>query len=142
MITDTSVVISQHRLVQPYRALLALCWVLPPLIFLFALWRAQPTVFAWVDVRLALPLLLLCLPALYVWHEGIDVRSDGVMRRMLLPRFFRDKDLAQCEETHKGVWRVWDVNQTVALEWHSAHLTQHERLVDELCEKIKSHADG
>ena len=66
-------VLSRHRLPKTYRYLLAALWVTPALILLGSLMIARGISLHLVDPRLLLPLVVMALPALYIWREGVDV---------------------------------------------------------------------
>lgn len=112
-------VLSRHRLPSGYRISLTLLWLLPIALLLLALLRAHGPSPALLDLRLLLPLLLMALPALYVWREGVDLLTDGLIVRAHWPRRYSYAELdAWRYDARAGrrVLTVWDCGGRKALE--------------------------
>ncbi|MBN8619744.1 MAG: hypothetical protein J0L63_12610 [Anaerolineae bacterium] len=128
-------VISRHRLPRPYRCGLVVLWLLPILLLLAAFWIGRGPGLHLFDPRLWLPLLLMGLPALYIWHEGVDVLPDGLRIRVHWPRYRSYAELDNWHlDTRQGrrLLTVWDRDNHKVLEVHSAHLTDLPRLLQSL----------
>jgi hypothetical protein len=113
-----AVVLSRHRLPPHYRAALALLWLLPIAVLLLALLGAHGPSPALLDPRL-LPLLLMTLPALYIWREGVDLLQDGIVVRVHWPRHYTYDELDNWyydARPEKHVLTVWDCDGRKALE--------------------------
>ena len=119
-------IISRHRLPQPYRGALVMLWLLPSLILLITLLLLHGE----RALAALLPLIILSLPALYIWREGVDVLSTGIIRRIHLPtRHYSYARLTRCTyDEANGVLRVWDERSEIALECRVGHLTDFDRL--------------
>jgi len=81
---------------------------------------------ALLDPRLIVPLLLMLLPACYVWQEGIDAHPNGITARMHVPRYHAYADLAawHIDDRPEGhILTVWDTQQRKVIALHAAHLT-------------------
>lgn len=118
--------ISRHRLPQPYRGALAALWLAPSALLLAALVIGHGMTPAMFDPRLLLPLLLLNLPALYFWSEGIDVWDDGIMRCAHLPRYYAYHQLDAWHFDPRPDHRVltlWDTRHRKVIECRAGHLT-------------------
>lgn len=127
-------VLSRHRLPRPYRIALGTAWSLPVALLVAALLAGQGLNPALLDPRLLVPLGLMLLPALYVWQEGVDVLTDGLVIRIHWPR---RRDYAELERwsLRQGVLTIWDQAQRKALEVQTAHLTD----VPELVQALEAH---
>jgi hypothetical protein len=136
LMTSTNIVISRHRLPQPYRAALAALWLLPSLMLLATL----ALLHGGRALAVLLPLVVLALPALYIWREGVDVLPTGIVRRIHLPtRRYSYAGLAGCAyDDANGVLRVWDSGGEIALECRAGHLTEFERLRALLAEQLEA----
>lgn len=132
---DAPSALSRHRLPLPYRRLLPLCWlILPALLLLTILLGAGPSA-ALFSPRLWLPLLALCLPALYWWQEGIDVCPTGLRRRSPFRRFLPYSQISGWvfdARPEIGVLRVFDEMHQIAIECRAAHLTGFAALLEAL----------
>lgn len=114
-----TIVLSRHRLPPNYRAALTLLWLLPIFILLLALLGAYGPSPALLDPRLLLPLLLMSLPALYVWREGVDLLDDGIVVRVYWPRHYSYDELDNWyydSRPQMRVLTVWDCGGRKALE--------------------------
>ncbi|NWF71149.1 MAG: hypothetical protein HXY40_18865 [Chloroflexi bacterium] len=132
-------VLSRHRLPRPYRAALALLWFAPVALLLAALLLAHGMTLALFDPRLLLPLLLLSLPALYVWQEGVDVLEDGLVARIHLPRYYPYQQLSYWRyDAHpaRRVLTIWRA-QYKALECRAGHLSDFPLLLRALEARVR-----
>jgi hypothetical protein len=135
------VVLSRHRLPQPYRVLLTLLWVAPAILLAMTLIIAYGAMAA--DFRLFSMIVLMLLPALYVWREGVDATPSGIIRRIHGTQRYRYATLMHWEYREStGVLRVWDKAGHVALECRAAHLTEFEGLIEILETCVKACADA
>jgi len=126
-------VYSRHRLPPPYRVLLTVTWVVPVILLLTAASIANRVTV--LDVR-ALPLLILLLPAVYSWREGVDVRDDGIVRRIHIPALIR-YDAIHGWTHERDLLIVWDEQGEKLLECHAAHLTDFPRLTAALHKQVQ-----
>jgi hypothetical protein len=134
-------VISRHRLKQPYRAALAALWLLPPglLVSLHVLVGGHTI----LDLRLALPVFLLALPAWYIWREGVDVTPGGFITRIHMPKRWRFDAVGRwIYDAKTGVLRVWDHGGQVAVECRASHMTEFQRLLETLEARVRANADA
>lgn len=134
-------VISRHRLPRVYRMGLAALWLLPPLLLALTPALARGIDTAMLDPRLWLPLLVMSLPALTIWREGVDVRADGLVTRFFWPRFYAYAQLESwCYDAHpqRRVITVWTDGDRKALECRAGHLTDARRLLDALHRHVRS----
>ncbi len=134
-------IISRHRLPRGYRLGLAGLWLTPPL--LLALTPALVRGFdaALLDPRLWLPLLVMALPALYIWQEGVDVRADGLTARFFWPRFHAYPQLdTWYYDAHpqRRVITVWDHANHKVLECRAGHLSDARGLLDALHRHVRN----
>lgn len=137
----TPTVISRHRLPPRYRLGLAALWLVPPLLLV-----ATPLVVrgfdrTLLDPRLWLPLLVMALPALYIWQEGVDVRADGIVARFFWPRFYAYPHLdTWVYDSHprRRVITVWNVSGRKVLECRAGHLTDARLLLDTLHRHVRN----
>lgn len=134
-------VISRHRLPRGYRYGLAALWLTPPVLLLLTPLLVLGVDPALLDPRLWGPLLIMALPALYVWQEGVDVRRDGLTARYFWPRFHA----YDCLDTwyydvrpDRRVITVWNAHNRKVLECRSAHLTQPRMLLDALHQHVRN----
>lgn len=103
--------ISRHRLPQPYRAALAILWVVPLALLILTIWIGRGFTLAVLDPRLLLPALIMLIPAAYVWREGIDVLPDGIIRRAHIPRYYTFDQLETWyfdRRNGRRVITIWD----------------------------------
>jgi hypothetical protein len=132
------VVLSRHRLPRPYRALLPLFILLPFPIFIVATLLGRGFSPALLDPRFWLPFAAALIPAVYWWHEGVDVLPRGLVRRMHLPRYYPYSALADWQyASREGLLTVWDKQGEKALECRAAHLTQFPQLLDSVRENVR-----
>ncbi len=127
--------VSQHRLPQPYRLVLAALWSLPGLVVLIAA-ASKPGLL--LDLRVLLPALVLLVPAAYIWREGVDVTPSAVIRRIHLPRRCPFHTLARWRFDHEsGILRVWNRDGEIVLECRREQMTDFEGLVTRLSAQIR-----
>jgi hypothetical protein len=133
-------VISRHRLPRFYRLALTVLWLTPIFIFSIALVLVHGLTPALIDPRFLLPLLLMTIPALYIWHEGIDILEDGIVSRVHLPRFYPYEHLNNWyfdSRPQRRVLTIWGERGKV-LECRAGHLTELNTLLKELKERINN----
>jgi hypothetical protein len=131
-------VISRHRLPRFYRVTLTVFWLTPIFILCGALVLAHGFTSALIDLRLLLPLVLMTIPALYFWQEGIDVLDDGIISRVHLPRYYSYEHLANWyfdSRPQRRVLTIWGERGKI-LECRAGHLTELNILLKELKERI------
>ena len=95
------------------------------MLFGLALLISQGITFAALDPRLLLPLLLMALPALYVWREGVDVLPGGLMTRSFWPRYYTYTHLDTWYvdwRPHRHLLTIWDAHQRKVFESRTGHL--------------------
>jgi len=134
-------VISRHRLPRAYRLGLAALWLTPPLLLVLTPALVRGFDAAFLDPRLWLPLLVMGLPALYIWQEGVDVRADGLIARFFWPRFYAYHHLdAWAYDAHpqRRVITVWQHGNRKVLECRAGHLTDARRLLDALRQHVRT----
>lgn len=137
-------VLSRHRLPQPYRGLLIVLWLLPLFLLVLALIYGHGMTLAVFDPRLLLIMGLMALPALYVWQEGVDVLSTGIVRRVYVPRYYAYADLHTWELAERRpiaacILTIWDSERQIVLAYHAAHLTGLPELVNALQTHLGEH---
>lgn len=124
-------ILSRHRLRQPYRGLLAGLFLLPVPLLLLGLIIGRGMTPGLIDPRLLLPLLVMGIPAAYVWREGIDTHPDGLTARIHWPRYYAYADLRgwRLENHPEGIiLMIWDRQRRV-FAVHAAHLTRLPQLL-------------
>jgi hypothetical protein len=133
-------VLSRHRLPRIYRAGLAALWLAPVGLFSLSILlshRFSPGVF---DLRFLMCLLLMCLPALYIWHEGVDVLRGGLRVRVYWPRTYTYDDLDNWyfdSRADRRVLTVWNTNNRRVLECRAGHLTDLAALIRALKDHVR-----
>lgn len=132
---DAPSALSRHRLPAFYRRALPGLWLLlPGLLLLFILVMTGPSA-AWFSPRLWIPLLIMALPAAYLWQEGVDICPTGLRRRIQLRRFVPYSEVAEwVYDARPGVrvLRVFDGALQIVLECRAAQLTDFDRLLEAL----------
>lgn len=120
-------ILSRHRLPQPYRGVMVGLWLLPVAILYGALVVAHGAAAAMAHPGLLFPLALMALPALYLWHEGIDVTEHGLWVRMrgwcYYPYSHLDTYTIDTRR-ERHVLKIWDVHNRRVLSCHATHLTE------------------
>ena len=106
-------VLSRHRLPRTYRLSLTGLWLAPTALFLITFIIAGLER-AGFDLSLLLPLVMMAVPALYVWHEGIDVLPGGL--RLGPTQSSRSRPPATLSDPRRG----WENTSTV---WRQARRT-------------------
>jgi hypothetical protein len=133
-------VISRHRLPRFYRVGLAALWLTPIAIFVLISilqWGFTPTL---LDPRFVLPLILMAVPALYVWHEGVDVLPSGIIRRIHVPHYYAYDSLETWyfdRRADRHVLTIWDTQNRKIVECRAGHLTDLPDLLDALKENVR-----
>lgn len=138
MMMTSEPILSRHRLPRPYRLCLVGFWLAPSFILLLALTLRAGTIP--LDPRLLLPLLLLTLPALYIWHEGIDVLPSGIVRRVHLPRYYTYAELETWyldSRPDRHTLIIWNGHRRKVVECRAAHLTDLPLLLRALKENVR-----
>jgi len=132
-------VLSRHRLPRPYRIGLMTLWLTPIGLFLMTLLFSHGLTPALFDPRLLIPLLLMVIPALYVWREGVDVLPDGLRVNQHIPRYHAYAELDNWHydsRPDKRVLMVWDSENHKALECRAV-LTDMPRLLRALKDNLR-----
>ena len=131
-------ILSRHRLPRPYRVGLTVMWLTPIGIFTLSLLLRHGV--ALVDVRLFALFALMALPAVYVWREGIDVLSHGIIRRVHIPQYFPYQTLDNWyfdpRTTHRTL-TVWDARNRKVVEIRAGHLTGMPVLLRALKDNVR-----
>jgi hypothetical protein len=128
-------VISRHRLPRRYRVSLTVLWLMPIVLLSLTLIISRGLSLALLDPRLLLPLFVMGVPALYVWHEGIDVLPSGIVARLHWPRYYPyDRLQTWYLDTRpdRRILIVWDTDDAKVLETHARQLTQLPALLTAL----------
>ncbi len=128
-------VISRHRLPPLYRVGLTVLWVVPQALLIAAIvveCGFQPALF---DPRLMVPELLMLVPAIYFWREGVDVLNGGVYRRMHLPQYVAFEEMQRWRYDQR-VLTVWDRTGGKILECRAGHLTDFPALLHTIQARI------
>lgn len=124
------VCLSRHRLPKFYRVSLTVLWLMPIGIFVLALllrWGMEL-----FDVRLLLLFLLMAIPAVYIWREGVDVLSSGIIRRVHIPRYYPYEALDTWyfdDRDGRRTLTLWDSHSRKILECRAGHLTEMPALL-------------
>ena len=132
---DAPSALSLHRLPAFYRRALPAVWLLLPgllLLLILLMTGFGPALFS---PRLWLPLLLMALPAAYLWQEGVDVCPTGLRRRIQVRRFIAYSEVAEwVYDARPGVrvLRVFDAGRQIVLECRAAQLTEFDRVIEAL----------
>jgi len=133
-------VLSRHRLPQPYRLLLVCFWLLPIGLLYLSLLAAHGPTFSLLHPVLLLALVGMGMPALYVWHEGVDVTEQGLIIRC---GGWRHRTYAQLDAWYVDtrpphrIFVLWDVNNRRIVSRHTAHLTNFDTLARTLKSRIR-----
>src|SRR5262245_19080785 len=78
-------ILSRHRLPRVYRLGIAGLWITPIFMLVGAILVSRGATMAMLDPRFCLPLGIMMIPAWYIWREGVDVLSIGILRRVHWP---------------------------------------------------------
>jgi hypothetical protein len=133
--------ITRHRLPRFYRIGLTVLWLAPLAVFVTVMIAETGLNPALLDPRFLLPALLMCIPAIYFWQEGIDLLPDGIYRRIHLPRYYPFETIARLDydaREDRRVLTLWDAEHQKIVECRAAHLTDFPRLLAALEEKLDS----
>lgn len=136
---DADPIISRHRLPRVYRVGLTVLWIVPLLIFILAMVLGRGVDAALLDPRFVAPALFLVAPALYFWHEGIDVRHGGIYRRIHVPGYYAFDQMARWHYDHREdrhVLTIWDRQGQKIVECRAGHLTDFPALLRTLEERL------
>jgi hypothetical protein len=132
-------VLSRHRLPAVYRISLTGLWLAPGLLLLIVLTLRHGGL-ALLDMRLLLPLALMTLPALYVWHEGVDVLPGGIVRRVHVPRYYTYQRLETWhfdDRSNRRTLTIWDAHSRKVIEVRASHLTDLPLLLHALKANVR-----
>lgn len=134
-------VLSRHRLPRWYRVSLSMLWIMPILIFTAAILFSQGLTAALLDPRFWLPLAIMFIPALYIWHEGVDVTPSGIVARVHRPRYYSYQQLDNWYYDNRPERRtltVWDGDNRKVLECRAGHLTDLPKLLAALKSNLRN----
>jgi hypothetical protein len=129
-------VLSRHRLPRFYRLSLTALWLTPIAILTLTLLLRHRM----FDVRLLVPFVLMAVPALYVWREGVDVLPSGIVRRIHIPRYLPYSSLETWyldTRSDRRTLTVWDADQHKVLELRPGHLTEMPTLLKALKSNVR-----
>ena len=135
------VVLSRHRLPRLYRVGIAILWTAPIVILTLAILVSQGITAALLDPRFWLPLAIMAVPALYIWREGVDVLSDGIVSRVHWPRYYPYQQLDNWyydSRADRRVLTVWDGHNRKVLECRAGHLTDLPKLLTALKANLRN----
>jgi hypothetical protein len=129
-------VISRHRLPKFFRVGLAVLWLTPIVLLSLAILISR----GMLDLRLLPPMLLMAVPAAYVWQEGVDVLPSGIVSRTYWPRYYPYICLQRWNFNQRDrVLTVWDTGNRKALECRPGHLTDLPGLLAALKSHVPYH---
>ena len=133
-------VLSRHRLPGKYRYSLVVLWLTPVVIFVLTIVAQRGFTAALLDLRFLVPLLLMGLPAFYVWQEGVDVLAKGIRARLHLPRYYAYDELDMWHydaRADQHVLTIWDWQSRKVLECRGGHLSQLPALLESLKTNVR-----
>ncbi|MFN8560113.1 MAG: hypothetical protein U0703_00390 [Anaerolineae bacterium] len=133
-------VVRRHRLPHPYRLGLTVLWVTPLLLFVGVIALKRGVDLALLDPRFLLPALLMIVPAVYFWREGIDVLPDGIVRRIHLPCYIPFAAMARWHydrRPDRHVLTIWDTRDQKIVECRAGHLTDFPMLLETLEDRLR-----
>ncbi len=134
-----SEVIRRHRLPPPYRVGLTVLWIVPLLLFVAVIVLKRGVNPALLDPRFLIPALLMIAPAFYFWQEGVDVRHEGIVRRIHVPAYHRFDAMQRWHydsRADRRVLTIWNAQGEKILECRAGHLTDFPALLDVLSERV------
>lgn len=137
---NTKGILSRHRLPPVYRWGLMVLWLLPGMLFVLATLISRGFTLLVFDPRFWLPLVVMAVPALYVWHEGVDVLSDGLLTRVFWPRYYPYTRLDTWyidPHPQRRVLTIWDAQHQKVFEARTGHLTDLPLLLTALKTNIR-----
>ncbi|MFN8377661.1 MAG: hypothetical protein U0452_03220 [Anaerolineae bacterium] len=132
---DAPSALSLHRLPPFYRRALPALWLVLPGLLVLTIVVGDGLSAALFSPRLWLPVLVMALPAAYLWQEGVDVCPTGLRRRIQFRRFLPYSEMsAWVYDARPGVrvLRVFDSAQQIVLECRAAQMADFERLIEAL----------
>lgn len=138
---DREPVLSRHRLPRKYRVSLSVLWIMPIIIFMAAILFSQGLTAALLDLRLWLPLAIMIIPAIYIWHEGVDVTPSGIIARVHRPRYYSYQQLDNWyydKRPERHTLTVWDSDNRKVLECRAGHLTDLPKLLAALKTNLRN----
>lgn len=130
---DAPSALSRHRLPAFYRRALPALWLTLPALLVLTILIGGGSPAALFSPRLWLPLLVMALPAVYLWQEGVDICPTGLRRRIQFRRFLPYSEMsAWAYDARPGVrvLRIFDAAQQTILECRAAQVTDFERLIE------------
>lgn len=133
-------VLSRHRLPRFYRIGLVGLWLTPGVLFLLALIVSRGFSASLLDPRLWVPLLLMSLPALYFWREGVDVLTEGIRVHIQWTRYYSYEELDTWSFNPRSEYRTLTIrshNQHKVLEYQAAQLSDWPVLLRALQEHLR-----
>ena len=132
-------VLSRHRLPGAYRYSIVALWLTPIFLLMLTILLGKGNMSTMLDLRLIIPLMIMALPALYIWQEGVDVLPCGIRARVHIPRYYTYTTLDTYyydARADRHVLTVWDVSSRKVLECRAGHLTQFPTLLASLKEHV------
>jgi hypothetical protein len=134
-------VLSRHRLPRFYRVGLAVLWLTPAALFVVTILVSHRFALGAFDMRFVALLLLMCLPALYIWREGVDVLHGGLRVHVHGTRTYRYDELDNWyfdQRPNRRVLTVWSTHNRRVLECRAGHLTEFPLLMRALKEHLRN----
>lgn len=128
-------ILSRHRLPTRYRIALVILWCLPICLMWSALLLSHGPTWRLLHPALLMPACVMLVPAVYVWHEGIDITRRGVIVRTHAWRYHAFSQLAAWGIERRAGQRllsIWDCKGNCVFESHTHHLTHVSQLTDVL----------
>jgi hypothetical protein len=138
---EKAVVLSRHRLPRVYRVGIAGLWIAPIVILTLAILVSRGITAALLDPRFWLPLAIMMIPALYIWHEGVDVLPSGIISRIHWPRYYAYQQLDNWyydSRIDRRTLTVWDAKNHKVLECRAGHLTDLPMLLAALKSNLRN----
>jgi hypothetical protein len=80
------------------------------------------------------------LPALYIWHEGMDVLSSGIIARVFWPRYYPFSALDNWyfdSRSDRHTLTIWNIDNRKVFECRAGHLTNLPFLLATLKTKLR-----
>ncbi|MEO8607089.1 MAG: hypothetical protein ABI690_04375 [Chloroflexota bacterium] len=139
--SEKEIVLSRHRLPRVYRVSIVGFWIAPIFILVTAILVSQGLSAVMLDPRFWLPLAIMVIPALYIWHEGVDVLSSGVVSRVHWPRYYAYHQLDNWyydSRPDRRTLTIWDAQNRKVLECRAGHLTDLPTLLAALKSNLRN----
>jgi hypothetical protein len=139
--SEKAVVLSRHRLPRVYRVGIAGMWITPIFMLVTAILVSRGVTAALLDPRFWLPLAIMFIPALYIWHEGVDVLPSGIVSRVHWPRYYAYHQLDNWyydSRADRRTLTVWDAQNRKVLECRAGHLTDLPKLLTALKSNLRN----